>query len=172
MPRGSSPSQQPNRNRGAHRLEAGMRWEAAITAARGQVCSPAPTLQPGPWGPRRDFCLPRGRRAPGRKCRGSRPLGRKEAPAPAAASRASLAGPLARRRPAPYLGRSEPGPQRAQGPTIGRKAPARSARSGRPGPVHGRGPVAARRPTPAPDSQESSPRARDAGGRGRHSPGT
>lgn len=88
VPRGSSPSQQSNWSRGAHRHETGMRRETAIIAARGQVCSPAHTLQPGSWGPRRDFRLPRGRREPGRKCRGSRPLGKE---APAAASRASLA---------------------------------------------------------------------------------
>lgn len=48
-----------------------------------------------------------------------------------------------------------------------RPRPLRAAQSS-----HGRGPAAAAaRPTPAPDSQEPSPRAPDAGGRDRHSPG-
>lgn len=65
-----------------------------------------------------------------------------------------------------FLGRSEPGPQSAQGPPIGRKAPARSvqsgrARSGRPSPVTAEGRRRRRRgprQRPTPKSPHRGPR--------------
>lgn len=74
--------------------------------------------------------------------------------------------PLASRHPAPYLGRSEPGPQSAQGPPIGRKAPARSVQSGRalsvrPSPVTAEGRRRRRRgprQRPTPKSPHRGPR--------------
>lgn len=68
-----------------------------------------------------------------------------------------------------FLGRSEPGPQSAQGPPIGRKAPARSVQSGRalsvrPSPVTAEGRRRRRRgprQRPTPKSPHRGPRTRE-----------
>lgn len=166
MPHGGSPSQHPNRN---PRRSPPCRRDVETTAARGRAWSPAPTLQPCLRSPRRDFRLPRGPRAPGRKYRGLGRPGGKRRPCSTPHPAPSLAGPLASRRPAPYLGRSEPGPQSAQGPPIGRKAPARSvhsgrAYSGRPSPVTAEGRRRRRRgprQRPTPKSPHRGPRTQE-----------
>lgn len=166
MPHGGSPSQHPNRN---PRRSPPCRRDVETTAARGRAWSPAPTLQPCLRSPRRDFRLPGGPRAPGRKYRGLGRPGGKRRPCSTPHPAPSLAGPLASRRPAPYLGRSEPGPQSAQGPPIGRKAPARSvhsgrAYSGRPSPVTAEGRRRRRRgprQRPTPKSPHRGPRTQE-----------